>query len=381
MILRPISAYVAFVMDLTLLPLLLPAIQAHFALSVGDLAWVFNTYGAAVALGVLFCGCFGDALNIRKVFGAGVACFAAGALVAATAPTYETLIFGRLVQGFGGGIFSPLVPIYLTRASPDMPGRALILWGSLTGYIAAFAPLLYGHFLGGQSWRLAFAFIAISAASAWVLLTKCTESQDTAPSTAPTPNHWEILRCRDLLLTLAYVFFTYGSITYYLFRLPVWLSDNDISASGIGLVLSLAWLTFSCISTVLRNLVDRDHVQGIMLTAPLFLAVAVLLLFNHQSFLLVALSSVLVGAGLACSNAPSTQLILRFAPEGLTTFSASLDITFARIGGIATVSVLAGMDIGYASLAICGLCLLALLCAFGASRRPAEAGLPPASGR
>ncbi|MEJ6387873.1 MFS transporter [Gymnodinialimonas ulvae] len=367
-ILGPIAAYIGFVMDLTLVPLLLPAIKLQFGLSVADLAWVFNSYGAAVAVGVLVCGYFGDTLNIRKIFGLGVALFATGALISATAQNYETLIAGRLLQGFGAGIFSPLVPIYLTRASPDTPGRALILWGSVAGYIAAFTPFIYGNLLGDDSWRIAFVLIAAFAAGAWVLLIRSHVPQNPEPSTSCKRNYSEILRSRDLLMTFAYVFCTYGSITYYLFRLPVWLSENEIGASSIGLYLSVAWLTFSCISTLLRNLVDRPHIQGIMLVAPLLIAVAMLLLSNHQSFLLIGLSSVLIGAGLACSNAPSTQLILRFAPEGLTAVSASMDITFARIGGIATVSILAWVDGGYARLAICILCLLAAVCAYSVTR-------------
>ncbi len=374
MIIGPIAAFIAFVLDLTLVPLLLPAIQSQFGLSVADLAWVFNSYGAAVALGVLFCACFGDTLNIRRIFGWGVALFATGALVSATAQNYETIIAGRLLQGFGSGIFSPLVPIYLTRASPDTPGRALILWGSIAGYIAALAPLLYGHLLGDHSWRIAFVVMATVAASAWVLLIRSQVSQEPEASTSGKRNYWEIFRSRDLLITFAYVFCTYGSITYYLFRLPVWLSENEIGASSIGLFLSVAWLTFSGISTLLRDMVDRHYIHRIMLVAPLFMAIAVLLLFNHQSFLIVGLSSVLIGAGLACSNAPSTQLILRFAPEGLTAVSASLDITFARLGGIATVSTLAWLDGGYANLAICVLCVLAVVFAHGVSHSHADTG-------
>jgi len=55
-ILGPIAANVAFVMELTLVPLLLPAIQQHFGLSVGDLTWIFNSYAIAVATGVFIGG-------------------------------------------------------------------------------------------------------------------------------------------------------------------------------------------------------------------------------------------------------------------------------------------------------------------------------------
>lgn len=371
-IIGPIAAYIAFVMDLTLVPLLLPAMQSQFGLSVGELAWVFNSYSAAVAVGVLFCGSFGDTFSIKRIFGLGVTLFAAGALVSATAQTYETLIVGRLLQGFGSGVFSPLVPIFLTRASPDTPGRTLILWGSIAGYIAAFAPLLYGNFFGDHSWRLAFVLMALIAAGALIALIGSQVSHETESSPSHKRDYREILRSRDLLMTFVYVFCTYGGIAYYLFRMPALLSESEIGASGIGLVLSVAWLTFSSVSTLLRNQVDRHHVHGIMLVAPPLIAVGVLLLSGHQSFLLVVLSSVLIGAGLACSNAPSTQLILRFAPVGMSAISASLDITFARLGGIATVSILAGIGGGSASLPICVLCLLAALCTRGVNRRRAE---------
>ena len=55
-IIGPIAANIAFVMEITLVPLLLSAIQLQFNLSIGDLAWVFNAYGIAVACGVLLGG-------------------------------------------------------------------------------------------------------------------------------------------------------------------------------------------------------------------------------------------------------------------------------------------------------------------------------------
>ena len=36
----------------------------------------------------------------------------------------------------------------------------LIIWGSIAGYVAAFAPLLYGNILAGYNWKLAFVLCA-----------------------------------------------------------------------------------------------------------------------------------------------------------------------------------------------------------------------------
>ncbi|WP_299849449.1 MFS transporter [uncultured Roseovarius sp.] len=362
-IIGPIAANIAFVMELTLVPLLLPAMQSQFGLSIGELAWVFNSYGIAVAVGVLLGGWCGDAFNTRKVFGYGVAFFAAGSLLVAAADSFETLIIGRTLQGFGGGIFSPLVPLLLTRALPLKPGRALIVWGSIAGYVAAFAPLFYGRFLGEYGWNIAFIFITIMAAIALVILNVSQVSDEPAPSSDPTTDYSELFRARDLWVTFVYVFCTYGSITYYLFRLPVWLSQNEVKAASVGFALSIMWLTFSGLSTLLRNMVDSPHIRTIMLAAPLLIFAGFLLSHYNENLFLVVLSSVLVGSGLACSNAPSTQLVLRFAPKGMSAVSTSLDITFARLGGIATVAILAETEFAYAAPAICLSCLVAACCA------------------
>lgn len=367
-IIGPIAANIAFVMELTLVPLLLPAIQFQFGLSIGELAWVFNSYGIAVACGVLLGGWSGDAFNTRKVFGYGVAIFAAGSLLVAAADSFETLIIGRALQGFGGGIFSPLVPLLLTRASPLKPGRVLIFWGSIAGYVAAFAPLFYGNFIGELGWNIAFIFIAIIAVIALLILTGSHVTDDIAPYSGPTADYSELFRTRNLWVTIVYVFCTYGSITYYLFQLPVWLSNNEIKTASVGFALSILWLTFSSLSTLLRNMVDRPHIRTIMLAAPLLIVAGFSLSYYNENLLLLVLSSALVGSGLACSNAPSTQLILRFAPKGMSAVSTSLDITFARLGGIATVAILAETEFAFAASAIFLLCLVAAFCALTASK-------------
>lgn len=371
-IIGPVAANIAFVIELTLVPLLLPSIQLTLGLSISELAWVFNSYGIAVALGVLFGGWCGDTFDTRKVFGYGVAFFAFGSFLVAISDDLETLIIGRTIQGFGGGIFSPLVPLLLTRASPLKPGRTLIVWGSISGYVAALAPLFYGSLLSEHSWNFAFIFIAIVAAFALMILNGLQATESLAPSARPKAKYSELFRSRNLWLTFIYVFCTYGSITYYLFRLPVWMSDHDVNTADVGLVLSVMWLTFSGLSTLLRNMVDRPQLRMIMLATPLLIVAGFLLSYSNENFPLLILSSVLVGSALACSNAPSTQLVLKFAPKGMSAVSTSLDITFARLGSIATVAILADAEFAYAASTICLSSFVAAFCAMAISKELAS---------
>jgi len=200
----PVAAHIAFVMELTLVPLLLSAIREDFNLSISDLTWVFNSYGFAVAIGVLAGGWFGDAFNLRRVFICGVALFGAGSLLVAGAGSFEALVLGRVAQGLGAGIFSPLVPILLTRAAPERPGRALIVWGSVAGYVTAFAPLLYGYAMSGYGWTLAFFLLAALAVVSLLAQVAQPESAPRAPQPAPGRRWAAFLRSRNLWMTYVY---------------------------------------------------------------------------------------------------------------------------------------------------------------------------------
>lgn len=363
-----IAASIAFVMELTLVPLVLPALQAYHDLTIGDLAWVFNSYGIAVALGVILGGWIGDGFGIRKVFTAGVLMFAAGALLVACAGSFETLIAGRILQGFGGGIFSPLVPLLLTRALPKRPGKILIIWGSVIGYVAAFAPLIVGQVIGYTGWEAVFGLFAVLSAVALLLSVK-PDATRSEPTSRKLPNPRRLLEAPNLWLVYGYIFCTYGALTFYLFRLPLLLADMGYDVTTIGLILAMMWLSFSVTSTLLRNLVDGTHVRSIILAAPVLIAAGFGLATIAAGGVWILASAALIGAGFACSNAPSTQLVLKFAPNGLSALATSLDITFARLGGVASVAILAQVDFGYSVLVVAGLSLAALVCVMAPLRK------------
>lgn len=350
-------------MELTLVPLLLALIEDEFALSISQLAWVFNSYGFSVAVGVLLGGWLGDAFDTKRVFTFGVLFFALGSAIVASAGSFETILAGRVLQGFGGGMFSPLVPLLLTKAAPARPGKVLIVWGSIVGYVAAFAPLTYSTFLAETGWRTAFIIFSALSIGALAIVQRSHVPADAEPQPLSASRYSRLLEARELWAMFAYVFCTYGAITFFLFRLPLWLADKNYETVTIGLFLSLMWLSFSIVSTLLRNRVDEPSVGRILLAAPVFIASGFPLAYFHSEAILVFVAPILVGSGLACSNAPSTQVILRFAPRGTTAISASLDITFARLGGVASVTLLAQSHFLNSYMTVVVMCIVATLCA------------------
>ncbi len=368
MIYGSIGVSIAFVMELALVPLLLPEIRETLNLSIPELAWVFNAYGLAVAVGVLIGGWVGDHFNTIRVFTLGVLCFAIGSGVVAFADQYSTVIAARVLQGLGGGIFSPLIPILLTRAAPDRPGKVLIIWGSVAGCVATLAPLMYSGIFLGTGWSAAFAFMGLLSLIALAIVWRSSADINNSAKSASKRDYSQLFQSAELWLMMAYVFCTYGCITYYLFRLPLLLTENAFGALDIGLLLSLMWLSFSLVGMYLRNKVDGPLGRRILLSGPVFIAAGLVLALWCEGILCLGASAVLIGVGFATSNAPSTQLILTVAPRDMSALSASLDITFARLGGVVVVSILAENFFDFAVPATTLLLAVAFLCALKATK-------------
>ena len=358
-----ILASVVFVLEMTLVPLLLSTMQGDLQLTTAQLVWVFNSYSFAVAVFVLIGGWGGDILGARRVFGIGIIVFCLGAAVSAASGSFSTLIAGRIIQGVGGGLFSPLVPVLLTRAMPDKPGKILIIWGSIAGYFAAFAPLLGGKLVEVAGWHAIFALFAVLAVVSLLLSSLLFMPEEKRELTLKR-DVLALCRLPKLWLTFGYVFCTYGCITFFLFDFPLLLGEAHYTAKAIGLFLAVMWFSFAAFSTVLRNSVDGEKLGLIMFAAPVLIAAGfVVALLTEQAFALF-LAGVAVGAGFACSNAPSTQLVLRIVPDSLRGIATSFNITFARMGGVVVVAALAKVAPSGAVIGVICMALVAVACVF-----------------
>jgi predicted MFS family arabinose efflux permease len=258
--------------------------------------------------------------------------------------------------------------LLLTAAMPDKPGKTLLIWGSIVGYVAALGPLFYSTLLGEGNWQLGFALFALLPFLALMAIHWAhTTPHSQAPSHSPTPpNYKALLSAPGLWLIFVYIFSTYGAFTYFLFKLPTLMTAQGFSLTQMGLVLSGLWISFSLTSTLLRNWVDAPHLKTIVLLAPVLMALAFPLAFFLPTAWGFGLAVLLMGSGLACSNSPSTQLVLALAPKGTAGLSTSLDITFARLGGALTVGLLATSLPLSAMTLTTSLSMLALGAAWGA---------------
>jgi EmrB/QacA subfamily drug resistance transporter len=144
-------------LDSTVVNIALPRIGEDLDAGLSGLQWTINAYALTLAGLLLIGGSLGDHLGRRRVFVTGVAWFAVASLLCAIAPTIETLIAARAVQGVGAALLTPgSLAILEATFHEDDRGAAIGAWSGLAGVSTAIGPFLGGWLVEAVSWRLVF---------------------------------------------------------------------------------------------------------------------------------------------------------------------------------------------------------------------------------
>jgi EmrB/QacA subfamily drug resistance transporter len=97
------------VLDVTIVNVALPSIQAELRFSQAGLAWVVNAYLIAFGGLLLLAGRLGDLAGRRNVFLAGLGVFTMASLICGLAQARWMLIGARFLQGIGGAFTSAVI--------------------------------------------------------------------------------------------------------------------------------------------------------------------------------------------------------------------------------------------------------------------------------
>jgi EmrB/QacA subfamily drug resistance transporter len=172
-------------LDGTVVNIALPRIGKDLGAGLSGLQWTINAYTLTLAGLLLLGGSLGDRYGRRKMFLTGVVWFAVASLLCAVAPTSESLIAARALQGIGGALLTPgSLAIIEASFRPDDRGAAIGAWSGLGGVAVAIGPFLGGWLVEAVSWRLIFLINLPLAVAVVVISTRhVPESKD--PGMAP----------------------------------------------------------------------------------------------------------------------------------------------------------------------------------------------------
>ena len=150
-----LSAQLMIILDMTVVNIALPHIQANLHFSATSLSWVLSGYTLTSGGLLLLGGRAGDILGRRRMFIAGIILFTLASLAGGLATTAGLLLAARVVQGVGGAFASPAVLALIVTSFPEGRERTRAL-GIYMGVITGGSSL--GLVLGGVitewlSWR------------------------------------------------------------------------------------------------------------------------------------------------------------------------------------------------------------------------------------
>lgn len=174
------------VLDVTIVNVALPDIQADLGFSADGLQWVVSAYTLLFGGFLLLGGRAADLLGRRRVFAAGLALFGAASLVAGLAPSSEVLIAARAVQGLGGALLSPAALSILTVTFAHGRDRnlAMGIWGGLAGLGGTLGVVAGGVLVDAIGWEWVF-FVNVPIAAALVAVSPVFVPESRVERTGP----------------------------------------------------------------------------------------------------------------------------------------------------------------------------------------------------
>lgn len=151
-------SYLMLVVDLSIAITALPLIQADLGFSTASLSWIQNAY-TLIFGGLLLLGArIGDLYGRRRMFIWGLGFFMGASLVVGLATSAEVMIIARVLQGVGAAVLAPSTLALLSTSFPVQParGRAMAIYGSITGIGTSLGLVLGGWVADAFDWRWAF---------------------------------------------------------------------------------------------------------------------------------------------------------------------------------------------------------------------------------
>ena len=169
-----------------------PTIAADFGLSSWQVQQIITAYLLPFALFALVHGPLSDALGRRSIVLAGLGLYTVGSIGCFLAPTFETLLFCRVLQGLAAGIGPTVSRAVIRDMFEGVNAQKLMSSTTLVFSLApAIAPVIGGWVHVALGWRWVFGMLVVMGGALLVLCALMLP--ETHPKSARTQFHPVVL--------------------------------------------------------------------------------------------------------------------------------------------------------------------------------------------
>ena len=146
-------------LDSTVVNVALPAIDNDLGGGLTGQVWVVNAYLLTLGSLILIGGSLGDIYGQRRIFAIGVGSFGLASVLCALAPTIETLVAARALQGMTSALLTPASLALIATTFSDEKERSVAIgtWTAWGGIASVIGPFVGGVIIDQASWRWIFA--------------------------------------------------------------------------------------------------------------------------------------------------------------------------------------------------------------------------------
>src|SRR5215211_4107822 len=118
------------ILDTTVVNVAINQLAQEFDATLPTIQWIVTGYTLALATVIPLTGWAADRFGTKRLYLISIVLFVAGSALSGLAWSSGSIIFFRVLQGFGGGMLMPLGMTILTRAAgPQRVGRVMAVIG------------------------------------------------------------------------------------------------------------------------------------------------------------------------------------------------------------------------------------------------------------
>ncbi|MDN6555290.1 MAG: MFS transporter [Acidipropionibacterium acidipropionici] len=232
----------------TVVNILFPALMSDFGITMSAVSWMTTGYLLVVSVIMPLSGYLQRRFTARSLFITAAVTVMAGAVVAAMAPAYPVLLAGRLLQGIGTGIATPLMfSIIMMQAPRPKVGMLMGVGGLILGIAPALGPTLGGAIGTLAGWRPIFWLNIPLLVIALIVGTRSIQQA--------TPTRKETLAIGQLvLLALGLVGLVLG-----IERIGALVSSGSAGAAALAVAIGLPFVGLVCLALFVRAANRSEH--------------------------------------------------------------------------------------------------------------------------
>ena len=161
-----------FVLDETIANVALPHMAGSFSVSREESMWILTSYLIASGIVIPMVGWFSKVMGRKNFFMFSIILFTLASALCGFAPNMETMVFARILQGFGGGGLLPVSQaILLENFKPAERGKAMAVFGLVIVIAPIIGPVIGGWITENWSWPYIY-FINLPIGVLALFLTK-----------------------------------------------------------------------------------------------------------------------------------------------------------------------------------------------------------------